>query len=120
MARTAHVKKGDLVYVTTGDHSREGDEARKNRKGRTGKVLAVLRKKNQVIVEGVNFIRKHTRKSPKNEQGGIVEREGPIHISNVRLVQDREKSKSEKGAAKKEKAAKSGTRRRKAGAESAE
>lgn len=86
-----HVKKGDTVIVLTGDKNRQGDEARKNRKGKTGKVLAVFPKKNQVIVEGVNIIRKHSRKSQANPEGGIIEKEGPIHISNVKLVEKAEK-----------------------------
>src|SRR4051812_32047676 len=77
MASSSHVKKGDTVLVTTGAE---------DRKGKTGVVLAVLPKKNQVIVEGVNFIKKHTKKSQTNPNGGIFEREGPIHISNVRLA----------------------------------
>ena len=70
-----HVKKNDLVTVIAGKE-----------KGKTGKILTVLRKKNRVIVEKVNFIKRHTRPSAKNRQGGIVEREGTIHISNVMIV----------------------------------
>lgn len=70
-----HVKKGDQVQVITGNHS-----------GAAGKVLAVLPKKQQVLIEGVRLIKKHVRKTQDNPQGAIVEREGPIHISNVRLI----------------------------------
>ena len=84
-----HVKKGDNVQVITGNH-----------KGATGKVLAVLPKKEQVLIEGVRIIKKHTRKSQDNPQGAIVEREGPIHISNVKLVEQSEKTSKTTIAAK--------------------
>lgn len=70
-----HVKRGDQVEVTTGNH-----------RGATGKVLQVLPDKERVLVEGVRMIKKHLRKSQDNPQGSIAEREGPIHISNVRLM----------------------------------
>ena len=70
-----HVKKNDLVMVIAGKD-----------KGKSGKVLSVLSKKNRVIVEKVNFIKRHTRPSTKQRQGGIIEREGPITISNVMLI----------------------------------
>ena len=70
-----HVKKNDLVMVVAGKD-----------KGKSGKVLSVLSKKNRVIVEKVNFIKRHTRPSAKQRQGGIIEREGPINISNVMLI----------------------------------
>ena len=70
-----NIKKGDTVYVNAG-----------NDKGKTGKVLEVLRDKNRVIVEGVNMVSKHTKPNPKNPQGGIVKQEAGIHISNVNLV----------------------------------
>ena len=67
------IKKGDEFVVTAGDH-----------KGSKGKILQVLREKNRVIVEGVNMIKKHEKKSQDNPQGSIVEREASIHFSNVR------------------------------------
>ena len=70
-----NIKKGDTVYVNAG-----------NDKGKTGKVLEVLREKDRVIVEGVNMVSKHTKPNPKNPQGGIVKQEAGIHISNVNLV----------------------------------
>jgi large subunit ribosomal protein L24 len=89
-----HVKKGDQVQVITGNHS-----------GSTGKVLAVLPKKQQVLIEGVRIIKKHTKKSQDNPQGAIVEREGPIHVSNVKVVEQSEKtSKATKTKSKKKKA----------------
>lgn len=70
-----HVSKGDEIVVITGNH-----------RGATGKVLQVLTKKNQVLVEGVRMIKKHTKKSQDHPNGAIIEREGPIHISNVKLA----------------------------------
>ncbi len=67
-----HVKKGDEVVVIAGAH-------RTNR----GKVKQILKAKNRVIVEGVNMVKKHMRKSQQNPQGAILEIEGSIHVSNV-------------------------------------
>jgi large subunit ribosomal protein L24 len=69
------VVKNDTVLVVSG-----------NSRGKKGKVLKVFPKEERVIVEGVNFIKRHTRKSQKSPQGGIVEREAPIHASNVKLI----------------------------------
>src|SRR5258705_11507205 len=85
-----HVKKGDQVEVISG-----------NFRGSSGKILAVLPQKQRVLVEGVRIIKKHLRKSQDNPSGKIAEREGPIHISNVKLI-EREK-RTEKRAAKKSK-----------------
>jgi large subunit ribosomal protein L24 len=71
-----HVKKGDQVEVISG-----------NFKGSSGKILEVLPRKQRVLVEGVRLIKKHLRKSQDNPSGKIAEREGPIHISNVKLVE---------------------------------
>jgi len=71
-----HVNKGDLVEVISGNH-----------KGSSGKVLQVIPGKLQVIVEGVRMIKKHARATQDSPEGGIIEREGPIHISNVKLVE---------------------------------
>jgi large subunit ribosomal protein L24 len=83
-----HVKKGDQVEVISG-----------NFRGSSGRILAVFPGKQRVVVEGVRIIKKHLRKSQDNPSGKIAEREGPIHISNVKLI-EREK-KTEKKAAKK-------------------
>ncbi len=80
-----HVKKGDSVVVISGNH-----------KGASGKILQVLTAKNQVLIEGVRIIKKHQRKSQDQPQGGIIEREGPIHISNVKLLEKIEKDKKQK------------------------
>jgi large subunit ribosomal protein L24 len=71
-----HVKRGDTVEVITGNH-----------KGATGKVLQVLAKKQHVLIEGVRMIKKHTKRSQDAPQGAIIEREGPIHISNVKVAE---------------------------------
>jgi large subunit ribosomal protein L24 len=84
-----HVKKGDTVTVTTGNH-----------RGSSGKILAVLPAKAQVIIEGVRLIKKHTRKSQDNPNGAIIEREGPIHISNVKIVDKAEPKPAGKAKAK--------------------
>jgi large subunit ribosomal protein L24 len=83
-----HVKKGDNVEVISG-----------NFKGSQGKILEVLPRKQQVLVEGVRIIKKHLRKSEDNPHGKIAEREGPIHISNVKLIEA--DKQGEKRAAKK-------------------
>lgn len=70
-----HVKKNDEVVVISGNH-----------KGETGRVLQVFPEKGHVLVEGVRMIKKHARKSQNRPEGGIIEKEGPIHISNVKLA----------------------------------
>ena len=70
-----HIKKGDTVYVNAG-----------NDKGKTGKVLSVNPDKDRVIVEGVNMVKKHTKPNSKQPQGGIIEQEAGIHISNLQLI----------------------------------
>jgi large subunit ribosomal protein L24 len=72
----AHVRKGDLVIVTSGAS-----------KGKRGKVLRV--DGNRVVVEKVAMIKRHTKPSQKNPQGGIVDKEGTIHISNVQLFDEK-------------------------------
>jgi len=70
------IKKGDTVLVITGDS-----------KGKTGTVLQVLKKTNRVVVEGVNIVSRHTRPSNSHPDGGIIKKEAPIHISNVKYVE---------------------------------
>ena len=97
-----HVKKGDSVTVISGAH-----------KGASGKILQVLPKKLQVLVEGVRLIKKHTRKSQDHPQGGIFEREGPIHISNVKKVEAAgEKKSAEKGKSESKPKAKRTTKKK--------
>ncbi len=74
-----HIRKGDEVLIISG-----------NDRGKRGKVLKVYPKTGRVIVEGINFIKKHTRPSQNNPQGGIVEKEGSIHVSNVKLIHNGE------------------------------
>ena len=81
------IKSGDVVKVIAGDH-----------KGAEGKVLRVLREKNKAVVEGVNFVSKHTKPSAKNPQGGIVKKEAPIHISNIALIDPKTKSATRVGS----------------------
>ncbi len=69
------LKKGDKVEVISGKD-----------KGKRGKVLVAQPKKDRLIVEGVNMVKRHTRASQKNPQGGIAQREGPVRLSNVMLV----------------------------------
>jgi large subunit ribosomal protein L24 len=70
-----HVRKDDLVQVIAGKE-----------KGKSGKVLKVLPHKNRVVVEKVNFIKRHSRPTGKTRQGGIIQKEAPIHVSNVLLL----------------------------------
>ncbi len=69
------IHKNDNVMVIAG-----------NARGKTGKVLKVYPERERLIIEGVNIIKRHTRASQKNPQGGIVQREGTIHVSNVMLI----------------------------------
>lgn len=71
----AHVRKGDTVVVVAGKE-----------RGKKGKVLRVIPEKGRVVIERINMIKKHQRPTQKVRQGGIIEREGSIHLSNVMLV----------------------------------
>ena len=75
MSVKLHIKKGDMVYVIAGDN-----------KGQQGKVLRVDAQKQRAIVEGVNICKKATKPNAQNPQGGIVEKEAPIHISNLQVL----------------------------------
>jgi large subunit ribosomal protein L24 len=83
-----HVKKNDEVVVLSG-----------TQQGKRGKVLEVLRNRSRVIIEGVNMIKKSQRKSQDQPQGGIIEREGPLHISKVMLAADYDARKGATAAA---------------------
>jgi large subunit ribosomal protein L24 len=98
-----HVRKGDNVEVISG-----------NFRGSSGKVLEVIARKQRVLIEGVRLIKKHLKKSQDNPQGKIAEREGPIHISNVRVLERGERAAKGKGSKKKEKATKEKAPRSKA------
>ena len=69
------IKKGDTVQIITGNDA-----------GKTGRVIKVFLDKDRVVVEGVNMVKKHARPTQDNPQGGIIEKEATIHISNVMLV----------------------------------
>ena len=75
MQKKLHIKKGDTVVVITG-----------NNKGQKGRVLEVITKTSRAIVEGVNLMEKHTKPNAGSPQGGIIEKEAPVHISNLMLV----------------------------------
>ena len=81
-----HVKKNDIVVVISG-----------NSKGKEGKVLKVFPEKNRVIVEGVNIMKRHTRPTQNNPQGGVVQKEAPIHSSNVMLKDPKSGEKTRVG-----------------------
>jgi len=70
-----HIKKNDKVKVITGKNA-----------GKIGKVINVLQKKNRLLIENVNVVKRHTRPSAANKQGGIIEGEAPIHWSNAMLM----------------------------------
>lgn len=71
------LRRDDLVMVIAGSD-----------RGRQGRVLKVLREEDRVIVEGINVVRRHSRPTPQNPEGGIIEKEMPIHASNVMLYDD--------------------------------
>lgn len=73
--RKFHIKKGDTVYVNSG-----------NDKGKTGRVLMVNVEKERAVVEGLNFVTKRAKPSAKHPQGGLIKIEAPIHISNLNPV----------------------------------
>ena len=75
MSVKLHIKKGDMVQVIAGDN-----------KGQQGKVLKVEAEKQRAIVEGVNLCKKATKPNAQNPQGGIVEKEAPIHVSNLQVL----------------------------------
>ena len=75
MQKKIHIKKGDTVYVNTGEN-----------KGQQGRVLEVIRKSNKAIVEGINLVSRHTKPNAKSPQGGIIKKEAPVHLSNLMLI----------------------------------
>ena len=76
MSHTMRIRKGDLVHVLSGKD-----------RGKQGRVLKVLPENNRLVVEGVNFIKRHTKPNPQRQiKGGVVEREASLHASNVQLV----------------------------------
>ncbi|MBQ5410075.1 MAG: 50S ribosomal protein L24 [Muribaculaceae bacterium] len=81
-----HIKKDDTVYVLAGDD-----------KGKTGRVLSIDAKKNRAIVEGVNKVKKSTKPNAQHPQGGIIEIEAPIHLSNLNVVDPKTKKPTRVG-----------------------
>lgn len=71
------IRKDDLVKIITGDN-----------KGSTGKVIRVLADENKIVVQGANLVYRHVKPGPKNQKGGRISKEMPIHVSNVMLVSD--------------------------------
>ena len=76
-----HVKKGDTVVVISGKE-----------KGKKGKILTAMPKEDRVIVEGVNMVTKHQKPKGQMQPGGIIHQEGPIHVSNVMLYCNKDKT----------------------------
>ena len=85
-----HVKRGDIVEVITGNH-----------KGATGKILEIRGAKSQVIIEGVRMIKKHQKKTQDQPNGAILDLEGPIHISNVKITETKAPAAKKPAKAKK-------------------
>jgi large subunit ribosomal protein L24 len=75
MNRKFHVKRGDTVYVNTGEY-----------KGQQGRVLEIIARDEKAIVEGINMVSKHTKPNAQYPQGGIIKKEAPIHLSNLMIV----------------------------------
>ncbi|MBD3419578.1 MAG: 50S ribosomal protein L24 [Chitinivibrionales bacterium] len=71
----ARLKKNDTVMITAGEF-----------KGETGRIIRILPDKNKALVEGKNIVKRHTKPNPNNQQGGIVEKEAPIHLANLMLM----------------------------------
>ena len=82
MRQKLHIKVGDTVKIISGESN-----------GQEGKILTIDRKKNRAIVEGVNIIKKHEKPNATNPEGGIVEKESSIHISNIMIVSDGDASR---------------------------
>ena len=85
------VKVGDQVTVIAGKD-----------KGKSGRIIKTLKKDNKVVVEGINIIKKHVKPNRMNEVGSIQEMEAPIHVSNVKVVEEEKKAKTTKKSEKKE------------------
>jgi len=83
-----HVKRGDEVVVINGSHA-----------GKRGKILEVNVATERAVVEGVNLVKKHVKKTEKNEKGGIQEREGALHVSKLMLASRYDERRAKRGAA---------------------
>ena len=87
--RKFKIKVGDYVKVIAGSN-----------KGSEGKIVSIIKKREKVIIEGLNLVKKHIKPNSKNPQGGIEEKESPIHISNIFLISNVEKKESAKNETK--------------------
>ena len=81
--KKCHIRKGDTVFVNAG-----------NDKGKTGKVLEVLREKDRVVVEGINMVKKHVKPNGQDQNGGIIDKEAAIHVSNVMMIDPKTKKRT--------------------------
>ncbi len=70
-----HIKKGDMVMVIAGDD-----------KGKKGRVLEVITETNRALVEGINIVSRHTKPNAQNQQGGIIKKEAPVTVSNLKVI----------------------------------
>ena len=85
------IKVGDQVKILAGKD-----------KGKTGKVIETLKKQDKVVVEGINIVKKHQKPTNNNDKGGIIEMSSPIHVSNVKKIEEKAKASKAKKEAKKE------------------
>lgn len=85
------IKVGDNVKILAGKD-----------KGKTGKVIVTLKKQDKVVVEGINIVKKHQKPTNNNDKGGIIEMPSPIHVSNVKKIEEKSKASKTKKEAKKE------------------
>jgi len=85
----AKIRRNDEVIVLAGKD-----------KGKEGKIISVLKREDKVIVENLNMIKKHVKPNGQNESGGIVDKEAPIHVSNVKVITEKKVKKAAKKTAK--------------------
>jgi len=93
--RKFHVKRGDTVVIVSGEDA-----------GKQGKILQMMPGTGRAVVEGLNLVKRHTKKSQKNQQGGIIEKEAPLYVSKLRKVEADEKKQAQKKSPARKKAAK--------------
>lgn len=86
-----HIKKGDQVKVISGNH-----------KGKQGQILEIIGDKDRALVESVNIVKRHTKPSAQFPEGGIIEKEGSIHISNLMLIDPKTGEPTKVGSSKQE------------------
>lgn len=86
MQKKVHIKKGDMVQVITGSY-----------KGKEGRVIEVVRESNRALIEGVNMIKRHTKPNAQYPDGGIINKEAPIHLSNLMYIDPKSGKPSKTG-----------------------